>query len=289
MGPKLSKKDFLLLTRLLQEYSWLREEKREEALIDLLGLCDNENEKSLIPHIIERFTYVEAAMLDEYFDAIISQIRDKWALDLTKVQLVATTIGSDADSAQAVLWMLKRCLGKMPEVRIVRTNRLGDAVKKSVDYPLIVLIDEFVGTGNTFAKRARDLRTYVTNYYAEKKIEPDYAIYGVAVASMKSAIALVNDEVEDFFAPLILRKGISDHFVGKQLRMARQNMTRLESELEQKAPTKNFPTFGYGQAEALYGTEFGNMPNSVFPIFWWPYLSNMKSRITLFHRDEVGL
>lgn len=84
MGPKFSKKDFLLLTRLLQEYSWLREEKREEALIDLLGLCDNENEKSLIPHIIERFTYVEAAMLDEYFDAIISQIRDKWALDLKR-------------------------------------------------------------------------------------------------------------------------------------------------------------------------------------------------------------
>ena len=46
--------------------------------------------------------------------------------------------------------------------------------------------------------------------------------------------------------------------------------------------------FGYNHAEALYCRKYGNIPNSVFPIFWWKQYKDGSPRSPLFVRVQHG-
>lgn len=284
MEKKYNKEDILTLFRLYGAHDWIQTSERTEALVEMLEMCETDQEKQLIPHSIENFLYLKALDFEHALDAIVAKIFDDWKLPVDKVQLVATAFDSDADSSQSVLWMLKRRLARRIDCHVEKTNKAGDSIRKSIKFPYIVLIDEFIGTGQTFCKRIRNLRTEIGNYYATKCVEQKFEIRGCVIAAMEDSIDCVREVADDLFAVHQLRKGISDHFTDHKLQLAVEAMLRLEGGLEHGVPNQSFPSFGYGQAEALYGTEFGNTPNSVFPIFWWPYLKGMKSRNTLLLR-----
>ena len=63
-----------------------------------------------------------------------------------------------------------------------------------------------------------------------------------------------------------------------------QLMDELEDNLSQNYNGKELPKYGYGKVESLYAREDGNTPNSVFPIFWWPFYKNQNVRVTLLTR-----
>ena len=63
-------------------------------------------------------------------------------------------------------------------------------------------------------------------------------------------------------------------------------MLRLESYLQAKHDNLELPSLGDGEAEALYYMKYGNTPNSVFPVFWWPFLADGTERTTLLDRHE---
>ena len=95
--------------------------------------------------------------------------------------------------------------------------------------------------------------------------------------------ALRQDGVESFVA-FQLGKGISDHYQGESLPQAIDAMLALEMLLEPEVGGEKLPSLGWGKAEALYAASVGNTPNSVFPVFWWRYLCQMKERDTILHR-----
>ena len=87
----------------------------------------------------------------------------------------------------------------------------------------------------------------------------------------------------------MLERGISDFYKGAELRRGRTYMRILESLLDQEFGQKPFPAFGYGGAEALFAIKNRDVPNSVFPIFWWPQLANGNRRQPLLTRHEALL
>lgn len=120
-----------------------------------------------------------------------------------------------------------------------------------------------------------------------KKInKPDIKIFLVSLACMQGALNVIKSLKIEFFAPVILKKGISDYYEGKILKNNINNMRNLESKLYPKYKNlrlSNF-NFGYGKAESLFAIEGLNVPNNVFPIFWWPLLIEERERNTILKR-----
>jgi len=106
------------------------------------------------------------------------------------------------------------------------------------------------------------------------------------VACMEAARAEIDALGVQFFAGVFLRKGIAGYESGKALRRAYRDMLRLEARIKDDGTAEEFP-FGFKRAEALVCLNVrNNVPNSVFPVFWWPRHSGGQKRTTMFHRFE---
>ena len=81
-----------------------------------------------------------------------------------------------------------------------------------------------------------------------------------------------------------LSKGISENIEEPNKAKAIRLMEQLEEKLKEEVRNKRMPKFGYKRSESLFALESNNIPNNVFPIFWWKYLKDNTVRKTLFSR-----
>jgi hypothetical protein len=88
----------------------------------------------------------------------------------------------------------------------------------------------------------------------------------------------------------LMQKGISDYFQGEELNIYIDSMNKLESKLADKIGRTKLSehSFGYRRSESLYYKFNGNIPNNVFPLFWWKEYSGNRQRNTLFTRVQEG-
>lgn len=141
----------------------------------------------------------------------------------------------------------------------------------------IFLIDEFVGSGQTAIGRVETIK----RQYKQIGVDIDVRVKAIAAATV--GIKALEDEGIDFECFYKLDKGISDSESDKVLEELRL-MRVLESLLADSFEDDDMPSMGYGGTESLYYREDGNVPNSVFPIFWWPIYKDGKHRRTLLTR-----
>ena len=105
-------------------------------------------------------------------------------------------------------------------------------------------------------------------------MEAEYFV--VVLAGMKQGLDKLRGEVgaDHVHCGIELQKGITEAIPQAERNRAIEAMLELESRL---LPPRRIPrhaddisyNFGYGQSEALFWIEGANIPNNVFPIFWW--------------------
>ena len=101
---------------------------------------------------------------------------------------------------------------------------------------------------------------------------------------MKFAEEVLESLDVDYFSVHWLNKGISELVSGEKKEVATKSMEELEKKLQKRYQGKKLPNFGYKRSESLFALESNNIPNNVFPIFWWPFLKGGVSRKTIFKR-----
>jgi hypothetical protein len=284
--PRIPASQFNEFFPLLYEKPWL--EDRFEEMMELTNLCSYEAQRSLIYTLLARFNYLDDSRLNLVLRRIIKQVFDVWLLPRGQTQIVAVTLDESADGAQAVLYDLKGLLaaeGIGPkDVKLV--NRVEEARENLYKCPNVVLIDDFVGSGQTMRSRVQHLRVEFDNKIRKKGIPVTYTINICAVACMEAAQAEIQALNVPFFAGVSLLKGIAGYVSGKALRRAYRDMLRLEARINDDSAAKEFP-FGFNRAEALFCLKASkNVPNSVFPVFWWPKHLSGRKRTTMFDRFE---
>ena len=84
-----------------------------------------------------------------------------WGLSQHNTQIVAVTFDDEGDSGQAILYVLRPQLTACGWEKVWSVNVVGKSVQYLAEYPNVVLVDEFSGTGHTINKRVRD----ITNDY----------------------------------------------------------------------------------------------------------------------------
>lgn len=266
---------------LIQKYPWL--EGKDDALMELLTFCPTPEARELVIDLISRIDYLEHKRFVDSVSQLSEYIIKEWIEDPSKTQIVAATFDADPDSAQYVLYLLKPILAKKKIEGIRLVNNVNQSVKNIAKYPHVIFIDEFIGSGITAHKRCKVYSDEYERVLKSKKKDVVPSVKFCCITGMAQGLNHIDSKGFIAYAHNVLRKGISEYFEASEREAALDIMHEMESMLDQN---EKFEALGWGGAEALYYAEDLNIPNSVFPIFWWNKLKNGEERNTLFTRAE---
>lgn len=282
MAKKASKEEFEWVLRMIAGQRGLLSGK-SEALSELYRLCDDEAQINLISSLLERFCYLD---IDRYSGLMMEMSNYIRNIGYPENQIAVTSLAfkSDSDSSQALLQDLKVPLAqafdhRVPDCNIFREEDLTAIRKKG--YTHFVAVDEFTGTGSTIVERYNRFKAMNL-----KNTTLDFCI----LTGMQDAIDHVRSKGISIKVFNVLNKGISEFFAGDEIDANLNSMRALEGKLADKIRKTRMAehSLGFRQSESLYYKFNGNIPNNVFPIFWWKAYQGNKKRLTLFTRVQEG-
>jgi len=282
-SDKINHEDFIKLYELTKVQNWLEDVSIE--LIELWNLCEHSTERNLIYELLLNFLCLDLKKINEHCKDISKHVCNEWGLDSESTKIVALCDEKKPDGSQFFIEILKNKFeGKNNWTENNFENNsssIGKASYKLKKDQNLILIDDFIGTGKKVNRRIEWLKSKI-----KENNKRNIKIFLVSLACMQGALNVIESLEIKFFAPIILKKGISDYYEGEKLKNKIQNMENLESKLHpiyKNLRLLDF-NFGYGKAESLFAIEGMNTPNNVFPIFWWPLLREEKKRNTILKR-----
>lgn len=259
---------------------WIgKSRRRVESLSELLEEAEAAQAlhgPALVGRLLERFTFLSVEQYEQLLLDMATFIVDTF--DLNRTILCATTADRHKDSAQRVLYDLVSALAGIGRYKVRNLNRY-DAAAREKDFDTVLLVDEFIGSGESFAGRARNLRRI---FHLKGLRAP--SIHGLAIAGMTRGLRSISSEFESLNVCLALRKGIEDHSAPAARGFEYAVMHDLEAMLAPHYENEAMPPLGYAGSEALYSRHSGSCPNNVFPIFWWPQRTGPVDRRPLLPR-----
>ena len=148
-------------------------------------------------------------------------------------------------------------------------------------YRHFVVVDDFIGSGKTVNARYQ--------YFLNRHLT-DATMSFYFLAGMAKGISFCKNREIPVYCCKVMHKGIHGHYHKEELLKRIWSMRYFETHLGEESDTAQLKdySFGYGQAEALYCRQFGNIPNSVFPIFWWNKKKDGSKRQSVFTRVQDG-
>ena len=277
-----NKAEFDWVFRQIKNHKDLLNDKDEE-LAELFRLCDNKEQQDLVGSLLERFFFLDGKHYGTLLADMAKYIKSlEYPIDKTVV--LAMAIDDKPDSSQEVLQNLKVYLAKEFDKEIKQCNSMSDLNGLyNRGYRHFIVVDEFVGSGKTIRSRFKN------RFNKIKVTSPATIIFCILTGMDKAVNELVNEGVPIKVFHRIER-GISDFYIGKSLTNNIAQMYALESKLADSINGLKLSdySFGYKKSEAIYYKENGNIPNNVFPIFWWKKYKNSTYRNTLFTRVQDG-
>lgn len=165
-------------------------------------------------------------------------------------------------------------------------NRFERCFKKK-DFPSIrhfFILDDFVGSGSTLLKRKEEFESKMAQNGRE------YSLHFVVASGMRFAVEGLHQQGIDVYCAYKMNRAISEYYLPGEVEHKIQLMSSLERKLATIINETDLSDYhlGYKQSEALFCRRFKNVPNNVFPIFWWKRYADNSDRKTLFIRSQSG-
>lgn len=276
-----TKEDFRLIMEICQKQPWIASKvDKVETLI--FSECNKKEQQKLLLDLISRFEHLSHARYIECLRKLGSEIITESDLLDDNTLIVAMAADSGADSSQYVIVGLRTIMEELGWEKHRFVNAFGKTYqeyKKSNAHKNIILVDEFVGSGQTVSSRVKELK----RVFDEKEVS-GYSIRVKVLASTEIAIEKLTADGISITSQIKIKKGISDYYEPSEIHDKINLMLELESNLIETIDDKDMPSLGYGKCESLYCRDDGNVPNNVFPIFWWPQLKDGSRRNRLLIR-----
>ena len=271
-----SEYEFYRLKNIHDENPWLAYENLT-GFYELWNLTNNETQKELLEFLINNFTYVNLHELLNACKAIANQIEINWKLSPENTIITAISDNADPDGSQFLLQAMKNKFSF--SWREAFYNAITNAVYAVKDDTNLVIIDDFIGSGNKVLKKV----SYVQRTLLKKGIK-DVNIYVCSLAAMIFSKPQLTSIVNNVFSYMWLNRGITELAPADKRMLYVKEMLALESHLHWTVKKQKMFSFGYKQSETLFSIMSTNVPNNVFPIFWWRYLRPNKMREPILRR-----
>lgn len=282
MSP-LSHKEYIWTLKLIRHQKTMLS-KKDLSLLELYRFCDNEEQRQLLEELILRFNFLDSDKYPCFLNDVVKCICG-FGYKEEESALVAFCHDYSADSSQVVLNDLKVPMAMAGYCHIKTINRFERILKEYNNskgrIKHFIAVDEFVGSGHTLALRLKEFKDHGF---------PDATIDFVFLAGMSDAVLMAKEQGASVYAVHEMKKGISGFYQGDELQHKRDIMLSLEGKL---APVINNTlltdhSLGYHGSEALFCRQDKNVPNNVFPVFWWKEDDGGRKRNTIFVRVQDG-
>ncbi len=262
-------------TELEMRHSWLQERSSqlEETISKVVSKVNGADK--LFKSLINRFCFISKAESEKRLGLLIKQFEKQWQvpIDTTVIMAACKVKNSHGDGSQRLLADLKRDMTKWDESRFYdKFDPENKRIKKEYN---VILIDDFVGSGETMGNRIAELIDVVS---------PKATIYIASLGATKVSKAYLKHKYPQvpFYSTEFVKRGFNPNasFYKKHI------MLEMESLLAKKYKSYEMEDFslGYNYTGAVYCNEAYRIPNNVFPIFWWGKLLNGEDFHSLFLR-----
>lgn len=270
---------FNTVINLVTRQPWISE-KTDELAHMLYEECPSADAREMLIKIIDNFYYLSSQDYMEKLEALAKEIMSEDGYE-ENAQVVAMAADSGSDSSQELLYNLKFLFSKMGWNSASLVNTFGGAYKnyKKTGRRSIYVVDDFVGSGQTVIGRHRQL----VSTFQEASVE-GFSVSFKVLTSTSHGLEAVRDEGINISAQVVIKKAIDGCFPVEIAEQYRALMVLLESGLSQDHEGIELPSLGYNGAQAAYCRQSANTPNSVFPVFWWPFYNGNSPRKTMLHR-----
>lgn len=265
--PSLSLTNYSLLEALFEQKGWEMDPDRDISLfskfINTLNLLDDKQQQFLID-LTKDFLWI---MGSEYTNNLILALEKLYeSVGEKKIFFIKCMPLEDyglEKSSGHVLYCLD-------DYSIQQHVNLGDYQKLNCmdganedmllrGEAVLVMVDDFIGTGDTAAKTIADIhKTY-------PRLTDNKAIKLLAIVTQESGYSRITDMGVEVFYSQIVGKGIEDQNINfndkyKKITLM-EGIERKIKDLEEKYK------FGYKKSEAL--VSMIKCPNNTFPIYWY--------------------
>lgn len=280
----ISKKQLIAAMSLASKHRWLAEKSTE--LVELLfEECSTEDERTLMHDLFDRFVFVTQSKMSDYVSLLAEEIVTTPFLAPEDTIIAAMAADASPDSSQFLAQFIKVKLQELGWSKVEIVNTFGSAFKTSKRSGFkrlnIVLVDEFIGSGKTAVSRNNEILKQFSGAGQGANI-----IIKSIFCSRVGINFLVKNRI-NFNYLVEIKRGITDYESSSQLAKRRLlEMKAIEESLSRETGSHKMSecTLGYGQTESLIAVEESNIPNSVFPVFWWPERADGTPRRSLFTR-----
>ncbi|MDP5142619.1 hypothetical protein ORJ00_07700 [Rheinheimera baltica] len=277
----MNKEQFATLLKLSKTAPWIVD--KDEALTSLLfDDCNNENSRDLVIDLLTRFNYWSREQYANELRNLAESVARDTRLTPQTTQIVGMAADESSDSSHLILYGLKMAFRNQGWTGYGEVNQFAKSYQKykqNNDYKDIVLVDEFIGSGQTVISRVKEIR----RIFDYAKVDGYRIIVKVLVSSSVGLEAIRKQGIE-VDANLVINKGISDYYPPNEVQSKIEIMRELESILAPQIGPVPLPSLGYGSCESLYMRQEGNTPNCVFPFFWWPQYQDGARRNLIMER-----
>lgn len=278
-----SKEAFRDLLDLIREREWVS--TKEEEIMYLWELCDNEEQRNLLKelildiYVLDNRKEIEAATsINNYINQLGISATDAW--------IVSVADSGEIDGSISGMQILKQKIKPVSSWSSRYVSHIPELIPKIKTGDSIFLFDDFIGSGNKFIKKYDWLTTLIIR---DSDIDINtICIRLISFSGMTFGINNLVSQGHTVHTFKSLNKGISDKYSEKEVTKKTKLMLDLEKKLSSFYKNKKLSDFslGYKQSESLYYWQNNSCPNNVFPVFWWPKLNIDKEHETLLVRVE---
>lgn len=250
---------------LFQHQNWRIQEDKEYSLfwkfVNTLSLFTDEQQRFLID-LTYSFRWIPGDKYNEHLLKVLQELRRSVGDKL--IYFVPCKPLSDytkVKSSDYVWYNLRdntfRYEINFGKYKMASTIEEVSEKKLSCGNAIVVLVDDFIGTGSTALNalvHVKDVHEYLLDYSCVKVL---------TIVAQEQGIKAIEAAGVDVFYSVLAPMGIKDQDVSAESKDAQY---RLMKEIEDQIKVNDDNRFGYMQSEAL--VSMVRCPNNTFPVYW---------------------
>jgi hypothetical protein len=244
---------------------WLQRNRYSQPITDLYNECNSSDHLWIVSKLIQDFNFIDSERYVDEVTKMANFMMSQWKLLPKDTLVTAISESSKPDGSQAVIRTLE------VNLPINWKHSIHNNINVAFSSPKknIVLVDDFVGSGEKLSLKLKRLMTHLESNGHES------TIYLLTLGGMNSGLQMIRHTLGgNVYCPISMKRAISDNIMEP---LERAKAVNAMIELEQKIlPLTPYPrnlnfieyNFGYLLSESIFFVETLNIPNNVFPIFW---------------------
>lgn len=280
-------------TNRLRKKNWAKiaNGKKIECLMDRLSLLSDDAQKELILNLTEKFKYVDLfdfmhGLLSAFSKAVLNKKKEDRDILVAPLKspylrvdkLTKSPKGdylfSKAKSPDTFYPLLENNIMDDDIIDAVRfCDEPNKIVKNYTDNAVIILVDDFVGSGLTAYKHIRSYIKLLKEYKINVNIDDFCVVVDVA---MKHGVNYLLDNGIDSFYDVLQSKAISEDETLEEKQV--KSKIRIMKEIEDKVFKNLNPIYslGFEGSESLVSI-LNKAPNNTFPFYWEKCVGDKKA------------